>query len=192
MKLTRQYRKLKNIYLKVAVAACLFIIFVIPFATRFTTPEEIEASGRMAQGTAGYTVVLNGTPIGCTQDQATARTALQNVRGRLNEEYGTTVYADTELEVFADDNIRGTLLAESELENLMYSALTAVANVPDNIAYTVRIDDYMVTVGSEAEVIELLEAAKNRIAGEDAGAFQVELVDSTDNGLSMLLQRILR
>ncbi len=184
MRLTRQYRKLKNIYLKVAVAACLFIIFVIPFATRFTTPEEIEASGRMAQGTAGYTVVLNGTPIGCTQDQATARTALQNVRGRLNEEYGTTVYADTELEVFADDNIRGTLLAESELENLMYSALTAVANVPDNIAYTVRIDDYMVTVGSEAEVIELLEAAKNRIAGEDAGAFQVELVDSTDNGLS--------
>ena len=29
MKLTRQYRKLKNIYLKVAVAACLFVIFVI-------------------------------------------------------------------------------------------------------------------------------------------------------------------
>ena len=42
MKLTRQYRKLKNIYLKVAVAACLFIIFVIPFATRFTTKPTAE------------------------------------------------------------------------------------------------------------------------------------------------------
>jgi len=40
MKLTRQYRKLKNIYLKVAVAACLFIIFVIPFATRFTMEQQ--------------------------------------------------------------------------------------------------------------------------------------------------------
>ena len=184
MKLTRQYRKLKNIYLKVAVAACLFIIFVIPFATRFTTPQTVEADSRAVNGTAGYTVVLNGTPIGCTQDEETARTALQNVRGQLNEEYGTTVYADTELEIFADDNIRGRLLDENELEQAMYSAVNAVAHVPENLAYTVRIDDYMVTVGSEAEVVELLEAAKNRIAGEDAGAFQVELVDSTDNGLS--------
>ena len=78
MKLTRQYRKLKNIYLKVAVAACLFIIFVIPFATRFTTPQTVEADSRAVNGTAGYTVVLNGTPIGCTQDEETARTALQN------------------------------------------------------------------------------------------------------------------
>ncbi len=184
MKFTRQYRKLKNIYLKVAVAACLFVIFIVPFATRFTAPQDVEASGRMAQGTAGYTVVLNGTPIGCTQDEITAKEALQNVRAQLNAEYGTTVYADTELEVFADDNIRGALLDRAELENVMYDAVTSMAYVPDNIVYTVRIDDYMVTVGSEAEVIELLEAAKNRIAGDDAGAFQVELVDSTDNGLS--------
>ena len=162
----------------------MFIIFVIPFATRFTTPQTVEADSRAVNGTAGYTVVLNGTPIGCTQDEETARTALQNVRGQLNEEYGTTVYADTELEIFADDNIRGRLLDENELEQAMYSAVNAVAHVPENLAYTVRIDDYMVTVGSEAEVVELLEAAKNRIAGEDAGAFQVELVDSTDNGLS--------
>ena len=94
------------------------------------------------------------------------------------------MYADTELEIFADDNIRGRLLDENELEQAMYSAVNAVAHVPENLAYTVRIDDYMVTVGSEAEVVELLEAAKNRIAGENAGAFQVELVDSTDNGLS--------
>ena len=53
MKLTRQYRKLKNIYLKVAVAACLFIIFVIPFATRFTTPQTVEADSRAVNGTAG-------------------------------------------------------------------------------------------------------------------------------------------
>ena len=66
----------------------------------------------------------------------------------------------------------------------MYSAVNAVAHVPENLAYTVRIDDYMVTVGSEAEVVEVLEAAKKQQAGEDAGAFQVELVDSTDNGLS--------
>lgn len=184
MKFTRQYQKLKNIYLKVAVAACLFVIFIVPFATRFTTPQDVEASGRMAQGTAGYTVVLNGTPIGCTQDEITAKEALQNVRAQLNAEYGTTVYADTELEVFADDNIRGELLSQSELEDLMYNTVTSLAYVPDNIVYTVRIDDYMVTVGSEAEVIELLEAAKNRIAGDEAGAFQVELVDSTDNGLS--------
>ena len=184
MKFTRQYRKLKNVYLKVAVAACLFIIFVIPFATRFTTPEEVEAGSRMAAGTAGYMVVLNGTPIGCTEDADIARTALQSVRGRLNEENGTIVYADTQLEIFADDDIRGKLLDETELEKLMYDAVTSVAYVPENLAYTVRIDDYMVTVGSEAEVIELLEAAKNKMAGDDAVAFQVELVDSTDNGLS--------
>lgn len=184
MKFTRQYRKLKNIYLRLAVAACLFVIFIIPFATRFTAPEEAAADSRMSDGVSGYTVVLNGMPIGCTESEEAARNALQMVRNRLNEENGTTVYANTELEVFADDNIRGELLDEAELEKALYGAVSAGAYVSENVVYTVRIDDYMVQVGSETEVIELLEAAKNRIAGEDAGAFQVELVDSTDNGIS--------
>lgn len=185
MKFTRQYRKLKNVYLKVAVAACLFVIFVIPFATRFTAPVQAETgSGRMAEGIAGYTVVLNGTPVAVTGSEDAARTALQAVRNRLNEENGTVVYADTNLEVYAEDNIRGKLLGEAELENVLYNAVAATAYVPDNVVYTVRIDDFMVTVRSEAEIIELLEAAKNRIAGEAADGFQVELVDSTSNGMS--------
>lgn len=184
MKFTRQYRKLKNIYLKVAVAACLFVIFVIPFATRFTSPVQAEVSSRMAQGTAGYTVVFNGTPVAVTDSEDAARTALQAVRNRLNEEHGTIVYADTDLEVYADENVTGKLLDETELENVLYNVVSATAFVPDNMAYTVRIDDFMVTVRSEADVIALLESAKNRIAGEAAEGFQVELVDSTSNGMS--------
>ena len=87
MKFTRQYRKLKNIYLKVAVAACLFVIFVIPFATRFTSPVQAEVSSRMAQGTAGYTVVFNGTPVAVTDSEDAARTALQAVINILNVEH---------------------------------------------------------------------------------------------------------
>ena len=85
MKITRQYRKLKNIYLKVAVAACLFVIFVIPFATRFTTPEKVEAGLglRTTEGFEGYTVVLNGTRIGVTDDADAAREALLSVRNRI-------------------------------------------------------------------------------------------------------------
>lgn len=184
MKITRQYRKLKNIYLKVAVAACLFVIFVIPFATRFTTPEKVEAGLglRTTEGFEGYTVVLNGTRIGVTDDADAAREALLSVRNRLNEEYGMTVYADTDLQVYADSSCRGNVLTQAELENKIYEAVGAMAYVPNDTAYTVRIDDYMVTVRTEEEVVELLEAAKNRMEGTEG--FQVELVNATENGIS--------
>lgn len=183
MKITRQYRKLKNIYLKVAVAACLFVIFVLPFATRFAAPESVEAGLRSTGGFSGYMVVLNGARIGVTDDADAAREALLSVRNRLNEEYGMTVYADTDLQVYADDNCRGDLLTQAELENKMYEAVNAIVYVPNDTAYTIRIDDYMVTVRTEEEVVELLEAAKNRMAGTDG--FQVELVNTTENGISL-------
>lgn len=180
MKITRQFQKFKMAYLKVAVAACLFVIFIVPFASRFTVDEV--AAGEVAEGTTCYSVVLNGVRLGVVEDADMANTALLNARTKLNTDYGLTVYADANLEVYVNETYKGRLSSQQDLENAMYSSILRCAYIPDDTVYTVRIDDFMVTVSSEAEVVELLEAAKNRMEGTEG--FQVELVNETVRGYS--------
>lgn len=181
MKIVRQYQKLKRVYLKVAVAACLFIIFVIPFASRFNFTDDVAAE-EAAAGVTCFSVVLNGERIGVVENAEEAKAALLSVRARLNEEYGVTVYADTDLQLYADTNYSGRFTSREDLENSMYNSVLSCAYIPNDTAYTVRIDDFMVTVRTEADVIALLEAAKNRVVGTEG--FQVELVDAMAGGYS--------
>lgn len=181
MYFSKQYKKLKDVYFKVAVAACLFVIFVVPFASRFTYAEEVVHDEVIVdEGITCYSVVLNGTELGVVADKDTAKEALLNTRIRLNSEQDTIVYVDTDLDVYTNVDYKGKIVSQAKLEEAMYAELNAIAYVPDDVVYTVRIDDFMVTVGSEEEVVELLEAAKARIAKTEE--FQIELVDEAANG----------
>lgn len=181
MKFTRQYRKFRDAYFKVAVAACLFIIFVVPFVTRFSTSVDAKESESVAvDHTSGYSVLLNGKLVGYVENPQVAKDSLLSVRAQLNEKNGTTVYAESDLDFALVEDV-DDFISEEELEATLYQMVSAVSYIPTDIAYTVRINDYMVTVGSEAEVVELLNAAAARIDGTDG--YQVELVDQTSRGM---------
>ncbi len=181
MYFTKQYKKLRNVYFKVAVAACLFVIFVVPFASKFTYAEEVvQDEVVISTGTTCYSIVLNGVELGVVADRDIAKEALLNTRTRLITEMDSVVYVDTDLDIYTNYDYTGKVISQAKLEEAMYTNLSAVAYIPDDVVYTVRIDDFMVTVGSEEEVVELLEAAKARI--EKTDEFQIELVDEAANG----------
>lgn len=177
MKLTRQFRKLKNSYFRVAVATCLFVIFVVPFVSKYTGTDVI--GGMMVNTNTCYSVVLNGIRIGVVEDPEIAKDSLAKVRRQINNQYGQTTYVDANLELSVIENYRGRITAPETLQTTLYNNVAASVYVPNDVVYTVRIDDFMVTVASEQDVIDLLEAAKSRIAGTEQ--FNVEMVNVTDD-----------
>lgn len=183
MKFTKRFRKLRKEYFRVAVAACVFTIFAVPFVSKFAFNDEVsDFASLVTPGRPCYTVVLNGSSLGVVEDADAAMTALYSVRKRLNSENSATVYADADIEIYNHNNYKGKTISAEELETAMYDSISKVAYVPENLAYTVRINDFMVTLGSEDEVVELLERVKNRVANTEQ--FTVELVDSSDKGIT--------
>lgn len=181
MKLTRQYQKLKKSYIKVAVATCLFVIFTVPFASRFSNTEEVNAE-TIPEGRIAYSVVLNGQEIGVVEDTQIAKDLLLDVRAQINEENDSTVYADADISFYTNVDYSGSLTSNDVIKSRIYQNIMSSAYIANDKAYTLRINDFMVTLRTQEEVVEVLTAVKNRMAGTED--FQIEVVDETSNSLS--------
>ena len=130
-------------YAKTAVIAALFLAVAIPFTRKMTTgaltytPDE------------RYMVVLNGEKLGYVSDEDIADTALVEARSRMNVESSGLSLVEADVEVYTE-NAGGAVLSQDELADSMYTALSAdvVTTESEKEAYTVRIDDFTVTLAS--------------------------------------------
>lgn len=165
---TRYSRKIRMTIIKAVSALCLVSMVYIPVEKGVTD---------IAQNIGYYIVTLNGQEIGAVNSPEMAENALLAVRGSISAEAGTMVYMDPELSVVEGDAVFSTRMTEEEVQDAMYSILKdSVMEFNKQKAYTVRINDYTVTLGSKDEVIELIDAAK---ADYDSGnEFQVRMVNN--------------
>ncbi len=162
-------------YAKTAVIAALFLAVAIPFTRKMTTgaltytPDE------------RYMVVLNGEKLGYVSDEDIADTALVEARSRMNVESSGLSLVEADVEVYTE-NAGGAVLSQDELADSMYTALSAdvVTTESAKEAYTVRIDDFTVTLASKDDVAALLEKVKDKYS--ESNEFTVELVEDS-NGL---------
>ena len=162
-------------YAKTAVIAALFLAVAIPFTRKMTTgaltytPDE------------RYMVVLNGEKLGYVSDEDIADTALVEARSRMNVESSGLSLVEADVEVYTE-NAGGAVLSQDELADSMYTALSAdvVTTESEKEAYTVRIDDFTVTLASKDDVAALLEKVKDKYS--ESNEFTVELVEDS-NGL---------
>lgn len=157
-------------YLKTAVIAGLFLAVAIPFTHKIIrtettyTPED------------RYMVVLNGRELGYVSDREIASAALLDARSRISSDNSGLSLVEADLDMYVEKN-GGAVLSKEELTNSIYRQLKSdVLDTDDHaIAYTVRIDDFTVTLASKEEVAELLEKVKDKYS--DSSAFSVELVE---------------
>lgn len=168
--ITRYSRKIKMTVIKAVVITFLLLLLYMP---------TINVKG-FAEDIGYYVVMLNGEKIGAVNSAETAEEALLEARLKISAEAGSMVYMDPELEVIEEDTIFGTRMSESELAEAMYVSLAdAVISFDKQAAYTVRIDDYTVTLASKDEVVELIEAVKADYDAENE--FQIRLVNNDDS-----------
>lgn len=170
--ITRYSRKIRMTFVKAVSALCLVSMVYTPVKDTVTS---------ISNKVGYYIVTLDGKQIGAVNSPEVAKEALLAVRGRISAEAGGLVYMDPELVVEAKDAVFSTRMEADQIEDAMYSVLAdSYMTFNKQNAYTVRINDYTVTLASKDEVVELIDAAK---ATYDAGnEFQVRMVsDDTTN-----------
>lgn len=162
--ITRYGKRMKLMLFTAMTVACFICLFAIPFAEKKLLNNEV----------GYYSVRINDIEIGKANSRAEAAQALAAARKRLSQEYTQVVYMNPKYEVLKESSLIAGRMTPSELENAIYSALfSCMLDAEKQLAYTVRIDDYTVTLGSSEEVVEFMEKVT---AQYDAGKeFQVSL-----------------
>lgn len=137
-----------------------------------------------------YEIELNGQVIGAAEHEETAQVAFLEARRRVTKEAGTLVYMNPELRVIKEERLFGRRMGEAQMADKMYALLKDSVIAPRQEAYTVKINEITLHFATKEEVIELLEATKNRFDAEDE--FSVELVEDTESSFTALMANVSR
>lgn len=123
-------------------------------------------------------VMINGDVVALAKNEETAESAYKEARLAYNADGIRLLNADVSFEVVDKEKdkkaIEGKkLLRNEKLTEAILESFDAYADMEKEIAYTMRIDDYTVTVRSMSDVVTMLEDAQSRY--DDKNQFQVGL-----------------
>lgn len=166
---TRYSRKIRMTLIKAVTLICFICLIYIP---KEITTQNVEEGGY-------YTVTLNEQVLGAMNSEAEVNEALVVARGRISAEAGEIVYMNPNLIVSKEHQSFGKRLSVDEMADAMYDVLKGsqmVFNKQD--AFTVRINDYTVTLKSKEEITELIEGVKEKY--DLNNEFQVRITGNAD------------
>lgn len=176
MRIFKKHSKLYTAYAKTAVIAAIFLAVAIPFARRMANADTI-----ISFDYTRYLVSVNGTTLGYVVDDEDANQALLEARARLSAEEEGLTLVESKM-TLTEVTTKNGVMSETELSNTIYNYLKqeAVSAASESLAYTVRIDDFTVTLSSLDEVEDLFEMVKEKYLESDG--FTVELIEE-DTGV---------
>lgn len=173
-------RKMRLTLMKSVAAIMMLLTLGYPFFEKSKSADE----------TGYFLVTLNGQDLGAVKDEKDAREALKEARIKVTKEVDSLVFLEPELEIEEVNKLFGTRQEESELEDKMCQVLRDNIISQKQEAYTVKIENIVINLGSKEEVVELLEAAKNRFDVNEE--FQVVLVEDKESSFTALTTNIVK
>lgn len=171
--LTKYGKRMKLTLVSAMSAACMACVVAIPFVEK-----------KVLKNDVGYVSVrVNGEKVGAANTQEEAQQAVTEARLRFSNDYSNVVYLDPDVEYKSEEKIAGERMTVDELSDAVYSNLfTSMVDMNSQVAYTVRIDDFTVTLSSKDEVVELLDRVAS--SQDTNNQFQVSLLDSNSSETS--------
>lgn len=121
-----------------------------------------------------YQILINGKSVGIAESQSAAVEAYENARLTLNSQSNKLTLLDAEVTYEPIKARASHVSSRAELAQKVYDELTDCLIKEKTLAYTVKINNYTVTLGSEAEVLALLEQVQN--AYDVNNEFVIELL----------------
>ena len=121
-----------------------------------------------------YEVSVDGQVVAAVCDPEEAKQAMLEARKRLSRESEDMIFMDVDMEANAKETLVGSTMSGEPLVNAIYEKLKTAEQETKGKAYKVKINEYTVTVASMDEVVQLLDAAKNKY--DVNNEFTVELV----------------
>ncbi|SCP99393.1 Murein DD-endopeptidase MepM and murein hydrolase activator NlpD, contain LysM domain [Anaerobium acetethylicum] len=177
-RVTRHYQKAQRGFVKAAILAGLFFLVAAPVAGN---------AGNDGKGY--YTVSVNDKEIGSVSSEEMADEAYIEARAKLQGESEDLVLVDAEVKVTeAENRLFGSTDTKEEVADRIYDELKNKIVDAKRKAYTVKIDQFSVTLGSRDEVVQLLDAAKSKY--DTGNRFSVELVADESNEMDVLTANV--
>lgn len=108
-----------------------------------------------------YQILINGKAVGIAESQGKAVEAYEKARLTLNSQSDKLTLLDAEVTYEPVKARASHVSTQAELAQKVYDELTDCLIAEKTLAYTVKINNFTVTLGSEAEVLALLEQVQS-------------------------------
>ena len=148
----KKYRGLiKKTWFATTGITLLVLLFGVPSFPRF-----------QKTGDNFYKVSINGTEIGNSSDPEEVERLVAEARREITETEGTMVYIPVEITSEGQELLFGNTDSRHNLYKAIYDVLKSSISTTLQHAYTVKINEYTVNLGSSSDVRALLQAALDR------------------------------
>ncbi len=162
-KISKYYKKLNFIYIKISVLAIIVSAFFLPSFMKFTR-----------EGNNIFEITLDGTAIGTIGSMDEFDKYLLEARRQIAKASDKLVLIDTNIQIEGKEALFGVIDSESKVRDNLRSVLQQNEKETLKRAYTVKINEYMVNLASCNDVHALLQAAIDRY--DTTGQYSEELV----------------
>ena len=170
----KKYRGLiKKTWFATTGITLLVLLFGVPSFPRF-----------QKTGDNFYKVSINGTEIGNSSDPEEVERLVAEARREITETEGTMVYIPVEITSEGQELLFGNTDSRHNLYKAIYDVLKSSISTTLQHAYTVKINEYTVNLGSSSDVRALLQAALDRYDTEHA--YRADIVIDPDRQLNVL------
>lgn len=167
------YKKYKFTYIKTTLITLFFSLF---FLNGYVSFEKT--------GDNFFHIFLNGQEVGTVGDAAEAEELLVQARRGIALKTDDLLFMEANLEVQGEEVVWGRLdSADTVLENMTAVLKKSILQTMHR-SYTVKVNEYMVSLSSLDEVVSLLQAAVDKYDTE--GNFQVNLSYDNNREFSVL------
>lgn len=176
-KITKHYKRLHFTYMKLA-GGILFVAAL--FFPSYTKWEDA--------GNNTFTIFLNGQEVGMVAEYARAEELLQETRRELVSQSDELVFIDVDMTMEGKSVLWGKVDDENEVKARMRSVLESNIKETMHRSYVLKVNNYMVNLGSRQDVETLLQTAVDKY--DTTGQYQVELVHAENREFSVLTAQI--
>ncbi|MFA9377748.1 MAG: peptidoglycan DD-metalloendopeptidase family protein [Lachnotalea sp.] len=178
-RITKYGKRIKTTYVLGAMTTCLAMLIVNPIT-----------SNRGNRDGTFYNIVINGQQEGTVLETATASDIMMQARKQIALESQDIVFMDYEFEIVPNNKIFGTIDQIDTVKANVYNDLKGCIVSTKQRAYTVKIDNFSITLPSKEDVVLLLNAAKNKY--DEQNEFLVDLVLENNKELTIMQPSVLK
>lgn len=175
----QRYGHRKNFF--TYIKTTVFTLFVCLLFVRGYTPF-------VSTGDNIFHVKLNGQDVGSLASSDRAEELLIEARRKIASESDELVFIEAELQVTGAEILWGNADNEKDVLDRMEKVLRESVIETMHCSYTVKVNDYIVSLASLEEATGLLQAAIDKYDTE--GRFSVSLVNDTEREFSVLATRV--
>ena len=172
--ISRFHKKCRISFLRVALLAAFLAALFTPSVRLFKS-----------EGNNLFTLMVDGKEMGTADTELDARRIFNEARRQIAKESNDLVLIDAETRIVGSEVLKASVDDREEVIKNVVAAFNNSKKETMQRSYTVKIDEFMVNVASDADVIAVLEASLRKY--DEDKKFYVELVQDTTRELPVLI-----